>query len=176
MQERWRTLPCFVTPVLLVYKGIRDRSVSMPRKMQCNGRITLRLTTGRHYGIPYACEFVMTLPSPPSPHDAPAESGWGIAGCVCGEQRVEGVPGMVVMLCPGMWRTACLKQRLSLMFCQKRGTEESSSGSFRHHGPGSHCCFSNVSCEWALSVPTSASTTKQGLEDVQPRGQGLCAE
>lgn len=147
MQERRRTLPCFVNPVPLVYKRAGDRSVSVSQKTQCNGRITLRLPTDRHYGIPYACEFVMMLPSPPSPHDAPAEDGWGITGCVCGEQRFGHVSGMVVMLCPGMWRTACLKQRLSLVFCQKRGTKGSSLGSFPHHGLGSHCCFSNVSCE-----------------------------
>lgn len=91
--------------------------------MQCNGGIKWRLAASGCYGMGPTCEFSMRLPTPPSPHDAPAEAGWGGGiGSVWGEHRVKGVPGVLLMLCPGIWKTACLKQRWSLVFCQKRGT------------------------------------------------------
>lgn len=73
--------------------------MSMARKMQRNGGLKLRLTTSRCYDMLYVCEFAMTLPTPPSPHNAPAEAGWwGGTRPVWGEQGVGGVAGMVLML------------------------------------------------------------------------------
>ena len=88
MHDRWRILPCAVSPVPLVHKGIKERSVSMPRKTQCNGGIKLRLTTSRHYDMPYARKFAMTLSAPLFPCNAPAEAGWAGTGCVWGKQGV----------------------------------------------------------------------------------------
>lgn len=105
------------SPVPLVHKGINERSVSMPRKMQCNGGKKLRLTTNRRCDMPYTCDFAMTLPTSPSPHNAPAEAGCGGTGCIWGTQGVGGVPRVVLMFCPGVWGAACLKQRWSLVFC-----------------------------------------------------------
>lgn len=80
MQKRRRILPYFVSAVPLVHKGIGERSVSLPRKMQCNGEIKARLTTSRLYDTLYAREFAMKLPTPPPPHNTPAEAGWGAQG------------------------------------------------------------------------------------------------
>lgn len=116
MQKRWRILPPSVSAVPLVHKGIGERSVSLPRKMQCNGGIEARLTTSRLW---YAvCSWVCHEVAHSSVSSQHSCRGWlGRTGCVWHEQGIGAVPGVVLVFCLGMWGTVCLKQRWSLAFC-----------------------------------------------------------